>query len=294
MHINFIVNPVAGGWEYNDKRLGGSEESVVAWASELIKKGHDISVYYNNHSGNNYSDYEPADVAINVKYPKFETKEPTLYLTNEVDASKHDLSRFKGVVWPSKWAEGNIPVNNKTFVVPHGYYPDKIYPGKKIRRQCFYASSPDRGLDTLLRVWPDIHNIYPDTTLILTYGALIGNHIPGVINLGTVDEETMDEIYRTSQYWLYPCTGNELYCITGQKAQAAGCIPVIIPHMALSETVRYGFMAIDERAYYQALKNALEHSDKSLEDLREKMVKDHYPTWEDSTNDLLNVINKVL
>lgn len=293
MKINFLVNPVSGGWEPSDTRLGGTEESVVRWSEELEKRGHKVWTYFNGHNFDNYKDYAPADVCINIKYPEFATQEPTFYLTNETDATKHDLSKFEGVIWPSKWAVDNIPVNNKTFILPHGYDPEKIYPSRKIRKQCFYASSPDRGLETLLKVWPEVYKKYPDSTLILTYGANIGQ-IDGVINLGNVDEETMNEIYRTSEFWCHPCNGGELYCMTGIKAQASGCVPVIIPRMALSETVLGGFWAEDESAYSEALDTALSSPAEEIEQLREQLTSHHYPTWGDSVDKLEEIIGLVM
>jgi hypothetical protein len=38
--------------------------------------------------------------------------------------------------------------------------------------------------------------------------------------------------------WLHPCTGIELFCIAGQKAMCGGAIPVVVPCMAMSETIR--------------------------------------------------------
>lgn len=295
MLINFLVNEVAGGWEPTDTRLGGTEESVAQWAEELARRGHLVNVYRNGRSDERHipfgkfpcylprgEEMRPADICINIKSSEVAPKEPTLYLTNETNANQLDLSAYVGVIWPSQWAVDNIPVNNKTFILPHGYDPKKIYPGKKIPKQCFYASSPDRGLDTLLEAWPKVYKAHPDATLLLTYGAT--SDLPGVISLGEVDEETMNEIYRTSDIWCHPANGGELYCITGIKAQAAGCWPVIIPTMALAETVRYGTKTTKED-YADALIKALDdHSTPPKLD---------YPTWGDSVTMLLDIIETV-
>jgi glycosyltransferase involved in cell wall biosynthesis len=281
LKISFLVNEIAGGWKPTDTRLGGTEESVVEWSKELTKRGHQVDIYDNDNRDSYPSGY---DVCINVKSPDKPPLEPTLYLTNEVDATRHDLSMYDGVIWPSQWAVDNIPVNNKTFILPHGYDPEKIYPGKKIRYQCFYASSPDRGLETLLKVWPEVYEKYPQATLLLTYGANVG-YIPGVINLGEVDEETMNEIYRTSEIWCHPCNGGELYGISGIKAQVAGCWPVIIPTMALAETVKYGTFSNPED-YGEDLIKALGFQ-KSIPVIK-------YPTLQDSTTKLLEIIDSII
>lgn len=297
MRVNFLVNEVAGGWEPTDARLGGTEESVVRWSEELVKRGHEVEVHrnprYGRHSETTIRNgvwYKlrhhecNADVTINIKSSEVDPIEPTLYLTNETNASQLDLSKYLGVIWPSQWAEEHIPVNNpRRFILPHGYDPEKIYPSKKVPKQCFYASSPDRGLDTLLEVWPSVMRAHPDATLLVTYGGSID--LPGVINMGEVDEDTMNEIYRTSEIWCHPCNGGELYCMTGIKAQAAGCWPVIIPTMALAETVRYGTMSTRER-YAEDLISAL--------DEKHEIPEYVYPTWSDTTDQLLDIITEVL
>lgn len=300
MRINFLVNLVGNGWEPTDTRLGGTEESVVRWAQELSNLGHSVIVYKNgrgNPATNRLNDvvYRPREeyaadrypnsVCINIKSSDVSPKEPTFYLTNETNASDLDLSAYKGVIWPSKWAVDNIPVNNKTFILPHGYDPDQIYPGKKIPKQCFYASSPDRGLDTLLEAWPETHRAHPDATLLLTYGAPEVN-LPGVINLGEVDEDTMNDIYRTSDIWCHPANGGELYCMSGIKAQVAGCIPVVIPAMALGETVRHGYKTNKEN-YARTLIKALDTDNIGI---REALAEEHYPTWQDSATLLSEII----
>lgn len=317
MRINFLVNEVTGGWEPTDTRLGGTEESVVRWAEELAKRGHQVLVFHNGNKKARYKNTDVvwidrnsffyddgnADVYINVKSHDFRgddrfmagklmPQRPVLYLTNETNASDLDLSTYDGVIWPSQWAEENIPVNNsRRFILPHGYDSSKIYPSKKIPKQCLYASSPDRGLETLLRVWPKVHAAHPDATLKVTYGATEFD-FPGIEFLGEVDEETMNQLYRESDIWTHPCNGGELYGITGIKAQAAGCVPVIIPTMALKETVRHGYFT-DEAHYAETLIKALDEPEKRSE-IRKVLSGERYPDWQDSTDQLLKIIREVL
>lgn len=299
MRINFLVNEVSDGWEPTNTRLGGTEESVVKWAEEFVKQGHSVWVYYNQRTygmkqelgggvmwvpRTAYSEFEPVDICINIKSSEVAPKEPTLYLTNETNASDLDLSAYKGVIWPSQWAVDNIPVNNQTFIVPHGYSPTKIYSEKKIRKQCLYASSPDRGLDTLLEAWPKVAEVHPDAILLVTYGAL-PRDIKNVIFMGDLPEDVMNELYRTSEYWLHPCSGGELYGMTGIKAQAAGCWPIYFPTMALSETVQFGTKSTPETLDRDIIRELGQPHE---------IPKVKLPTWKDSTQALLNVVESVL
>lgn len=309
MRINFLVNEVAGGWEPTDTRLGGTERGVVEWAEELTKRGHDVWVYRNapeggwslDYNGAHYSPrgcygnsgWEPS-VCINIKSPEAAPKEPTIFYTNDVDADKQKLSTYDAVIHISHWAKDNIPVDNpNVFVLPHGYDETRIYPDSKIPKQCLYASSPDRGLDILLAAWPKVYRSHPDATLLLTYG-VTGIDLAGVICLGDVEEAMMDELYISSDIWCHPCIGGELQCIAGMKAQAAGCIPVIIPTMALAETVGRGFKTT-EQDYSRTLIEVLNMPMASRDKLRPDIIK-HAPltTIKQSTDGLLEIIKSVL
>lgn len=318
MVINFLVNPVVNGWEPTDTRLGGTEESVVRWAEELVSRGHKVTIFYNRrsddksvyesfenpglyyaprehyqsakHDPSSFWDTHYADVCINIKSSEVKPieGERMLYLTNETDANRLDLSAYEAVIWPSEWADENIPVNNpQRYILPHGYDSDKIKPGKKISKQVLYASSPDRGLDLLLACWPSVYEAHPDANLIVTYGAP-AQDIPGVTFLGEVDEDMMNELYATSDVWAHPCSGGELYGITGIKAQASGCVPVYIPTMALSETVKHGVIC-DEFNFRDKLIQTL--GDEELKaNIREQLSKEDFVDWKKSTTILENII----
>lgn len=302
MRINILVNYVQGGWEPTDTRLGGTEESVVRWAEELTERGHSVIVYRNGsgyypdnirHHGNvdyiDRKDYEGGgDICINVKSSEVPPEEPTIYFTNETNATSLDLSAYDAVVWPSNWAKENIPVNNKNvFVVPHGYDEIKIYPDEKIPKQCLYASSPDRGLETLAQIWPSVIEQHPDAQLIVTYGGKIDT--PNTTCLGEVSDDKMNELFNTSDLWIHPCNGGELFGITGIKAQAAGAVPVYFPTMALSETVRAGVACTDARDMYIKLVKLLGDEERKA-GYRNELSKLELPTWKASADRLEKIL----
>lgn len=310
MKINFLVNQVAGGWEPTDVHLGGTEESVVQWAEELARRGHEVHVFHNSSSGSwhehrpnginnpgsvNYwpRDYYGAggDICINIKSSEVAPKEPTLYFTNEVDASNKDLSKYLGVIWPSEWALENIHVNNpQKFVLPHGYDPKEIFYRRKIPNQCLYASSPDRGLDTLAQIWPSVVEQHPDAHLYVSYGGYID--APNV-TCKEFTEEEMNQLFIDSEFWLHPANGGELFCISGLKAQAARCIPVYFPVMALQETVKVGIKCADARDMYNKLVDLMGDEDRKAA-YRKQFRRVKLPTWEDSTSRLLEIIQSIL
>lgn len=296
MVISFIVNHIYinGGWSPWDTRIGGSEEMIVETSKRLAQQGHKVKVFHNGRHGNyegvdyrEHDEYEPGDITINVNFPEFRSEGKQILWTSLTDHP--DLSKFEAVCCISNYARDNTHINHKkVFKVPPGYDSDKIVAGEKIPKQCFYASSPDRGLDTLLQAWPDVYDEHPDATLLLTYGATPS--LPGVISMGEVDEETMNEIYKTSDVWCHPASGGELYCMTGVKAQVAKCVPVVIPTMALSETVRWGAFAKSKKDYADKLIKTLHHSS----EIRKKSPNYYYPTWEYTVDKLMEVVKSVL
>ena len=312
MRINFLCNEVFDGWEPTDKRLGGTEESIVRWAEELERRGHEVVVYYNPRTEEQEYDensklhyiareayinegayeYLGNSLCINVKSSEVAPKEPTLYLTNEVDADTKDLSHYEAVIFPSEWALENIPVNNpRKFILAHGYDETKINTSQpKINKQCLYASSPDRGLETLEQIWPSVVNEHPDAQLIVTYGGKINT--PNT-TCGEFTEEEMNNLFNTSDIWIHPCSGGELYGISGIKAQAAGAIPVYFPTMALAETVKGGVACTDARDMYNTLCELLGNQE-AKDVYREELAKIKFPTWKDSTDRLEEIIESVL
>lgn len=127
-------------------------------------------------------------------------------------------------------------------------------------KSVIYASSYDRGLVTLLELWPEIRNRVPDCELNIFYGwnsfDMVHKKNPeqmkwkwGVIRMlnnlselgvsehGRVSHQELAEKFKEAKVWAYPTEFNEIHCITALKAQEAGCIPVTTGCYALKETV---------------------------------------------------------
>lgn len=134
-----------------------------------------------------------------------------------------------------------------------------------------WSSSPDRGLDTLVGMWPMIKSKYPEATLDIFYGfdaidkivamyrergvdpgatylEELKNKIMGAINSqggkgitmhGRIPQNELAEFAMDSNYWAYPTTFCETFCITALEMQAAGVIPITSSLAALNETVAF-------------------------------------------------------
>lgn len=293
MRLAFLVNHVFDGWEPDDIRLGGTEESIVRWSEQLVRWGHEVTIHRNSrnlekpariYKGVHYwprAIAPDADVVVSVKSPD----QPGDWIfTNDTDASNQDLSGYKGVIWPSQWAAEHIKVNNPNVkIIPHGYDPTHIYPQAKVPKTVLYASSPDRGLDTLLKVWPEVVTHHPDAQLLVTYGAE-PRDVPNTMFLGDVDEDTMNSLYDTSDIWCHPANGGELFGISGVKAQAAGCVPIYFPTMALRETVKSGVRSSPDSLAGDLIRTLGNESLKAA--IREELLTYTFPTWESTAKEI--------
>jgi len=132
-----------------------------------------------------------------------------------------------------------------------------------------WSSSPDRGLDVLLGLWPTIKNRYPDAELHVYYGwnlidkiinnlrnrgatgsyleyiksqivgkmHELGNEEGGIFNHGRVNQKELAKAMYKSNFWAYPTSFCETFAITAIENQAAGVIPITSKLAALNETI---------------------------------------------------------
>lgn len=123
-----------------------------------------------------------------------------------------------------------------------------------------YASSPDRGLEHLLKMWPEIRKELPNAELHNCYGfqlflkgyqnnpymmkwyeemqVLLKQE--GVFDYGRLSKEKLDELTAECDLWVYPTHFEETNCITALRSQSLGCVPVTVNLAALQDTVFSG------------------------------------------------------
>lgn len=112
--------------------------------------------------------------------------------------------------------------------------------------QFIYASSPDRGLDTLVRVFQKFIVQFPTATLVIYANSflvsayameIIKNDPIHFILRDRVGPDQIQAAYAESEYWLYPTHFEETYCITALEAQYYKCICVTTSVGSLTEIV---------------------------------------------------------
>jgi len=290
MKIAIYNNGIAfdGGTPANQP-LGGSESSIVYMARELARAGHTVSVYCNCtrpglfdgvaylHYHLFFSDHRstPWDVVIS-----FRSFDPMLlgrvaprmiYWTGDAE-DQPALQHFENPVLQqnvdlvfcvSQWHRESfirrfgLP-SNKVIATRNGFSKDLIpAPGPRNIFRSAYTSTPFRGLDILLGLFPSIREHVPAATLDVfssmkvygwsddldreTYGALYkAAEQSGVQWRGSVRQPDLLQHLGRTGLLLYPNTFNETSCIAAIEAQASGCVVITSNKAALQETVLHG------------------------------------------------------
>lgn len=131
---------------------------------------------------------------------------------------------------------------------------------KRNPKWVIYTSSYDRGLEHLLKMWPEIVKEVPDAHLHIFYGwqlfekfyknnpasmSWMKNMIkmmdhPNITHHGRVTQKEVEKWTKKCGLWAYPTHFGEISCISAMKAQAYGAIPVVVNYAALDTTVKYG------------------------------------------------------
>jgi len=286
------------------KFLGGSEEYVVETANELAKRNYEVVVYLNIDQSGSYGDHngvkylphsaytentEKRNILIAFKAVPSLLGKRNIYVTNDVNDRAENFKEFDHVVGISNWHVDNLLGKGEGVkVIPLACHHERYIssPSDKIPKLCLYSSSPDRGLNILLNIWGDVY-AKTGAELMVTYGGKFTQTIPGVKFLGFLSESEMESLYKKAQFWVHPCTGIELFCVSGYKAQIAGCIPVVIPTMALSETVKFGVKTTVQN-YKEDLIRTIENPPEIPNEYKQIVLGRNlaYETWSDVTDQL--------
>jgi glycosyltransferase involved in cell wall biosynthesis len=285
------------GWEtwsphdIEGRGLGGSETAAVRLAQELSEQGYIATVYgeveqcafrdviYRHHSV--FDPMERRLAVIASRIPEVGDRHinarARLLWMHDTDAGDRltatRAEAFDHVLVLSRWHEEHVAgmypflrgrIRRTRNGIERAYFEGKAPQRKK---RVVYTSSPDRGLDVLLEMWPEIRKQVPDAELAYCYSAVydaVADQNPaiaahrdrirelaaaseGTQSLGSLPQQELARLMRSSLVWAHPsyCTPenvpfHETSCIGAMEAQAAGCVVVASDWGALSETVEVG------------------------------------------------------
>lgn len=273
-----------------DKGMGGSEEAVVYLSREMAKLGYFVTVY--NECDEPYMDgdvsYQP--------WRKFDPRDEfdKLIIWRAPDYAKHLVAEgvkankilidvhdvlspeyvtdIPGVTYmvKSKYHRalyGYLP-DDKFVIVGNGIKVDQFNPKTVKSNIVGYFSAYYRGLEPVLKLWPEIRKQVPDAELHVAYGwnswlELEGENDfyirvskmlkdledQGVVHHERLSHEDLAKLMDRTQVWGYPTEFKEIHCITALKAQQARCFPVTTNVAALDETVQSG-VKLDTQVFY--------------------------------------------
>lgn len=128
-------------------------------------------------------------------------------------------------------------------------YREKV---QKIPKRCVFTSIPDRGVMELHAAWPRIYKEVPEASLVITsdwrlwadwcteeqirHFKLAYAHHPNITYHGAVRRHELVQIQQEAEIHLYPCTFEEMFCISIAESQVAGVFPISSHSGALATT----------------------------------------------------------
>lgn len=175
----------------------GSEISLLCFAKEMGKRGHDVTLYVPSPNATSFdgvsvrdrdnwrAEAEPYDVAYSWNEPEAlrGVSPKVLRVVNQqlndwaycnpgfddhVDLYTSPSSSHMGRIGAMA-ADGDL---SKWTVLSNGVYPDVYDLDHKVPGRVVWTSSPDRGLHLLLSAWPRIRKVVPHATLRIFYFSL--------------------------------------------------------------------------------------------------------------------------
>lgn len=293
LDIIFFVGFSAEPWNPNTMArggIGGSETAIVEMGKRLVAKGHKVRVFGDCPDPSLEGLFDGVQY---LHYDKYKNTECDVLITSRrphaID-DEHNVKWKIALCWVHDIHCGPALTHTRAlridkfltlsqwhksfFLDSHKFiHPDQVIVtrnGIDLTRfdqdvprnphKAVYSSSPDRGLEVAIKVWPIIRERVPDAELHVFYGfktweiSAQGNqeqknliaHLKGmleatkndgVIYRDRIDQNELAREFLSSGVWAYPTWFAETSCITAMEAQAAGLRIITSPIAALNETV---------------------------------------------------------
>jgi glycosyltransferase involved in cell wall biosynthesis len=262
--------------------VGGAELSMMTWAETMAARGHTVRVYnspsrpdtydgvvYHPQNGFNPSEYR--DVFIVYRSPNPYLKSVNAGVKIHWSTDQYTIGDFAKDVFPYVdrvvcISPYHVNYHRNRYGVEDGKigyidlgvrlkdYPENV---EKVPGRCIFCSVPDRGLNILRVVWPKIKEKIPHANLIITsdytlWGAPPLNHqfrlewlnLPDVTFAGKLPRHELCYHQMTAQIHAFPCSYEELFCISAAECQTAGAVPVTSDFGALPTTNQWGTVLV--------------------------------------------------
>lgn len=299
--ICFYTNPLIETWHptvLKTHGAGGAETCVMELAPRFAADGWRVSVFgtpgeYRGVHDDGVEYWDSREWLAQEPYTVFVSSRSPLPFDSEINAKLkllwlHDVSlnehftpyanKPDKVLALSNWHKNHLKKlynidESRLAIIPNGINLDRFEKDRSNdpdnAPKFIWVSSPDRGLDVLLSLWPTIKARYPEATLEIFYGwvmidriieqyrsvgqkhgwlellrarvenqlNVLGREKGGIYWRGRVPPDELAEALYRSNFWLYPTSFCETFCISAIQAQAAGVIPITSSLAALKENI---------------------------------------------------------
>jgi len=260
----------------DDERIGvgGAELGLITMCEEWTKEGYEVVLYNDPYESNvspfeqrDKNDFDPGDerdVLITFRSPNprsiganglkvwWSTDQYTQgdfapfapFMDKIVCISEFHQNYFDTTYEIRDTIVIDLPVRIDDFVVDTEV--------EEVQNRMIFTSIPDRGLENLWRMYPLIKAEVPDVSLVITsdyrlWGADARNEKhrvqwverDNIQFLGAVRRAELIQELMKAQLMFYPCTYEELFCISVAEAGYAGIYP-ITPAIGSLETTNMG------------------------------------------------------
>jgi len=175
------------------------------------------------------------------------------------DGIEETVKNIDKIIVLTQWHKENILSHfslpeDKFVIIPNGVNKERFYEDvEKEPFTCVYSSTPYRGLDVLIDIWPKIKKAVPEAKLKIFSSMKVYNigrdkddylelydeiqKLDGVSYYGSVKQDLLAKELQSCSLYLYPCTYEETFFIGGLEAIYARC-PIISNKLgAIPETV---------------------------------------------------------
>ncbi len=272
-----------------EQSLGGSESAVVFMARELAGRGHRVRVYcccprpgeydgvayYDLTSFSEFVETSECDVFVCCRHLRgltapVRSKANVLWchdvmmkpVAAQVMSLMYKIDRLLVLSeFHKQQFQRHLTVPDDRYVVTRngvdiGVVDEAIAGVERDPNRIVYTSRPERGLDLLLMMWPEMKERRPELRLAIAHyenpaadaqmaeyvGTLrrFGEQLPDVEFLGALSKRELYREIAGSALVVYPATFPEVSCISMLEAAACGTPVVTSQYCALKETVSDG------------------------------------------------------
>lgn len=263
-----------------DRGVGGAELAMMTWAQTMVEHGHQVRIYNTPRQIGDYDgvEYLPQsafrpndsrDVFIVYRSPNPFIRAAKAGMKIHWSCDQYTIGYYETDIFPYVdkivcISPYHVDYHKRTYNASD----DKIghidlgvrvedydqYDVDKVPGRCIFCSVPSRGLDELRQVWPQIKERVPHASLVITSDwRLWGVPNAGdqeyrmrwvgqddISYVGKIPRSELVQEQLKAQVQSYPCTYEELFCISTAECQIAGAYPVTSNMGALRTTNQWG------------------------------------------------------